>query len=151
MANNRCKNTTPLLECDLGILEEFSTAGRPLGITDPSRHLGMRFFELGHLAMAKLDVRDLSQPVMTRLHDSAWETAPLMVLCGQGSAVFFEKPDSTKATLPQIRLGAREVSLAMGCRFDVEVQPESAKPPVPKKMAATTGARGQRSELPISN
>ena len=41
MANNRRRNTILPLERGLGILEELSTAGRPLGITDLSRRLGL--------------------------------------------------------------------------------------------------------------
>ncbi len=91
MANNRRKNTALLLERGLGILEQLSTAGRPLGIPDLSRWLGL----------------------------------------SKGSVARFV------ATLVR--------------RNYVFLYPETAKPPVPKKMAATTGAWGQRTRVPISN
>jgi DNA-binding IclR family transcriptional regulator len=291
MANDRRRNTVQSLERGLGILEELSTADRPLGITDLSRRLGLpkgsvarfvatlvrrnyvfrnpetakyrlglRIFELGHMAVAKLDVRDLAQPVMARLHAATWETIHLTVLSDEGYMVFLDKLDSTKATRPHIQLGAhlpphcvangkavlafrprseaerilrgnlhrytnntvtrwpemqavldnvrrlghaenhgefqddvsgvaapirdhtnlavaalgisvptnrmtpghfeklarlvnegaREVSLAMGCRFNGEDGMESVKPPVPAGMAATTGAVDRRTKVPIA-
>ncbi len=91
MANKRRRNTILPLERGLGILEQLSTAGRPLGIADLSRRLGL----------------------------------------SKGSAARFV------ATLVR--------------RNYVFRYPETAKPPAPKKMAATTGARGRRTRVPISN
>ncbi len=91
MANNRRRNTILPLKRGLGILEELSTAGRPLGITDLSRRLGL----------------------------------------SKGSV-------------------ARFVTALVRWNY-VFCYPETAKPPVPKWMAATTGARGQRTRVPISN
>ncbi|MDP7241981.1 MAG: IclR family transcriptional regulator [Rhodospirillales bacterium] len=125
------------LDRGLGILEELSTAGRPLGITDLSRRLGLskgsvsrfvttlvqrnyvlrdpdtakyrlglRLIKLGHMAAAKLDIRDLAQPVMARLHAATSETVHLTVLSDEGYMVFLDKLDSNKGTRPNIQLSA---------------------------------------------
>lgn len=279
------------LDRGLGILEELSTAGRPLGITDLSRQLGLskgsvsrfvatlvqrnyvlrdpetakyrlglRIIELGHMAAAKLDIRDLAQPVMARLHAATSETVHLTVLSDEGYMVFLDKLDSNKGTRPNLQLsvhlpphcvangkailafrprteaerilrgnlrrhtkttitrwpemqvaldnvrrlghaenhgelrddvsgiaapirdhtnlavaalgisvptnrmtpahcaklarlvieGAREISQAIGCRFDDEDGMDSVKPPVPAGMAATTGAADRRTKGPIA-
>ena len=291
MTNISRRKTVQSLERGLGILEELSTAGRPLGITDLSRRLGLskgsvsrfvatlvqrnyvfrdpetakyrlglRVFELGHMAVAKLGVRELAQPVMTRLHAATWETIHLTILSDEGYIVFLDMLDSTKGTRPNLQLsahlpphcvangkailafrprseaermlrgnlrrytkttvtrwpemevvldnvrrlghaenhgefrddvsgvaapirdhtnlavaalgisvptnrmtpghceklarlvneGAREVSLALGCRFDGEDGMESVKPSVPAGMAATTGAVDRCTKRPIA-
>ncbi len=122
MANNRRRNTALPLERGLGILEELSTAGRPLGITDLSRRFGLSKGSVGRFVT-------LGIPVPTSLMT----------------------PGHCEEFARLVKEGAREVSLAMGCRFDGEVQTESAKPPVLKTTAATTGARSQRTRVPISN
>ena len=125
------------LDRGLGILEELSTAGQPLGITDLSRRLGLskgsvsrfvttlvqrnyvlrdpdtakyrlglRLIKLGHMAAAKLDIRDLAQPVMARLHAATSETVHLTVLSDEGYMVFLDKLDSNKGTRPNIQLSA---------------------------------------------
>lgn len=68
--------------------------------------LGMRIFELGHMAVADVDVRDLARPVMARLHAATRETVHLTVLTDEGHMVFLDKLDSTKAVRPNVQLGA---------------------------------------------
>jgi DNA-binding IclR family transcriptional regulator len=137
MANSSRRSTVQSLDRGLGILEELSTAGRPLGITDLSRRLGLskgsvsrfvttlvqrnyvlrdpdtakyrlglRLIKLGHMAAAKLDIRDLAQPVMARLHAATSETVHLTVLSDEGYMVFLDKLDSNKGTRPNIQLSA---------------------------------------------
>lgn len=69
--------------------------------------LGLRIWELGHGALADLDVRDLAQPVMEQLHAATHETVHLTVLTDEGYMVFLDKLDSTKAIRPNVQLGAR--------------------------------------------
>jgi DNA-binding IclR family transcriptional regulator len=69
--------------------------------------LGMRVFELGQSAVADLDVRKVAQPVMEQLHAATQETVHLTVLTEEGHMVFLDKLDSTKATRPNIQVGAR--------------------------------------------
>ena len=68
--------------------------------------LGMKIFEVGHRAVAGMDLRDVAQPVMERLHAATQETVHLTVLTDDGYMVFLDKLDSTKATRPNIQLGA---------------------------------------------
>ena len=138
MANKYRRKTVQSLERGLGILEEISTAGRPLGITDLSRRLGlskgsvarfvatlvqrnyvfrdpetakyrlgMRVFELGQMVVADLVVRNVTQPVMERLHGATQETVHITVLTDEGHMVFLDKLDSTKAVRPNVQLGVR--------------------------------------------
>ena len=68
--------------------------------------LGMKIFEVGHCAVAGMHLRDVALPVMERLHAATHETVHLTVLTDDGYMVFLDKLDSTKATRPNIQLGA---------------------------------------------
>ncbi|MBI4591725.1 MAG: IclR family transcriptional regulator [Candidatus Rokubacteria bacterium] len=69
--------------------------------------IGMRIWELGQGAVAALDVRNVAHPVMEQLHAATQETVHLTVLTEEGSMVFLDKLDSTKAIRPNVQLGAR--------------------------------------------
>ncbi len=66
MANNNRKNTALPLERGLGILEQLSTAGRPLGITDPGRRLGLSQGK-GNLFVRAASLRHLGTPLIQEL------------------------------------------------------------------------------------
>ena len=114
-----------------------SAAGRPVGITDLSRclglakgsvarlvatlveknclirdpeagkyRLGMKIWELGHRALAGLDLHGIARPAMAQLHAATRDTVHLSVLSDAGEMVFLDKIDSTKGIRPDTQLGA---------------------------------------------
>jgi IclR family transcriptional regulator, KDG regulon repressor len=68
--------------------------------------LGMKVWELGNGALARLDVRELARPVMESLNTATQETVHLTVLTESDRMVFLEKLDSTRAVRPNVELGA---------------------------------------------
>ena len=68
--------------------------------------LGMKIWELGHRALAGLDLHDIARPEMAQLHAATRDTVHLSVLTDAGEMVFLDKIDSTKGLRPVIELGA---------------------------------------------
>jgi DNA-binding IclR family transcriptional regulator len=68
--------------------------------------LGMKIWELGHRALAGLDLHDIARPAMAQLHAETRDTVHLSVLTDAGDMVFLDKIDSTKGIRPDTQLGA---------------------------------------------
>lgn len=68
--------------------------------------LGMKIWELGHRALAGLDLHGIARPAMAELHAATRDTVHLSILSNDGEMVFLDKLDSTKGIRPDIQLGA---------------------------------------------
>jgi DNA-binding IclR family transcriptional regulator len=68
--------------------------------------LGMKIWEIGHRALAGLDLRGVARPAMAQLHSATRDTTHLSVLSDAGEMVFLDKIDSTKGIRPDIQIGA---------------------------------------------
>lgn len=78
-------------------------------VRDPATakyRIGMKVWELGNGALARLDVRELARPAMDALNAATLETVHLTVLTEGDRMVFLEKLDSTRAVRPNVELGA---------------------------------------------
>lgn len=62
-------------------------------------HLGMR-------AISGLDIRDISRPILRRVHDETQETVHVTIMSDDFQMIFLDKTDSTKAVLPNVQIGA---------------------------------------------
>ena len=68
--------------------------------------LGMKIWELGHRALAGLDLHAIARPAMAELHAATHDTVHLSILSDAGEMVFLDKLDSTKGIRPDVQLGA---------------------------------------------
>ncbi len=69
-------------------------------------HLGLKLFELGSRAVARLDIRERARPVLEQLVAETGETAHLCVL-DQGEVLYLEKVESQQTLRIPSRIGQK--------------------------------------------